>query len=368
MSVLDLARPELLTLKPYSSARMEAGAAAVMLNANESAYAPYEGDELGLNRYPEPQPTALLAALAAHYRVPVEQVFLGRGSDEAIDLLVRAFCRAGQDAVLVSPPTFGMYAVAAQVQGAQVISVPLIAQDDFALDTDAVLAACADAPVKLVFVCSPNNPTGGLVPRATILRLAQALAGRALVVVDEAYGEYSQASSLTSELPAHANLCVLRTLSKAFGLAGARLGVLLADAGIIALLRRIMAPYPVPLPCAAAAMQALSSAATAARELRIAQTLQERSRLARALADLPCVLRVWPSAANFLAFELDDAPARWRQLAERGVLVRDISHYLGLRNCLRVSIGSPDENNRFLAALAAVSTSPAAPAPNFVSN
>jgi histidinol-phosphate aminotransferase len=351
MSVLDLARPELLALKPYSSARMEAGSAAVMLNANESPWAPYDGDTWALNRYPDPQPRALLERLAQIYGVQAEQLFLGRGSDEAIDLLVRAFCRAGQDAVLISPPTFGMYAVAAGVQGAAVLSVPLTAEEDFQPDFEAIRARARTEPVKLVFVCTPNNPTGGSVPADAIVALASDLAGRALVVVDEAYAEFSEQPSLTTRMAEWPNLVVLRTLSKAYGLAGARLGVLMASAEIIALIRRIMAPYPVPTPCLAAALAALSEQASAARTEHLAQTRRERARVQAALASHPAVRQLWPSDANFVAFRVDDAHGSWQRLQQAGVIVRDVSHYLGLSDCLRVSIGTPAENDAFLAAL-----------------
>ena len=351
MSVLDLARPELLALKPYSSARMEAGSAAVMLNANESPYAPFVGDTWALNRYPDPQPRALLEQLAQSYGVTAEQLFIGRGSDEAIDLLVRAFCRAGQDAVLISPPTFGMYAVAAGVQGAAVLSVPLTADNDFKPDFDALRATALAEPVKLVFVCTPNNPTGGSVAADAIAALAADLAGRALVVVDEAYAEFADVPSLTTRMPQLPNLVVLRTLSKAYGLAGARLGVLIASSEIIALIRRIMAPYPVPTPCLAAALSAFSDEASAARTTHLAQTRSERVRVQAALASHPAVRQQWPSDANFIAFRVDDAHVSWQRLQRAGVIVRDVSHYLGLANCLRVSIGTPAENDAFLAAL-----------------
>lgn len=351
MSVLDLARPELRVLKPYSSARMEAGHAAVMLNANESPYAPFAGDALELNRYPDPQPAALLQRLAGAYGVGAEQIFVGRGSDEAIDLLVRAFCRAGRDAVLVSPPTFGMYAVAAGIQDAAVVVVPLQAERDFALDVDALLGAARVNPVKLVFVCTPNNPTGGSVPIEKTAGLASALAGRSLVVVDEAYAEFADTPSATALLAGHPNLVVLRTLSKAYGLAGARLGVLIASAEIIGLVRRIMAPYPLPTPCLAAALAAFTPEASAARAEHLAATRAERERLSAALRAHPAVRHVWPSDANFIAFRVDDAKAVWRQLLDRGVIVRDVSHYLGLADCLRVSVGTRAENEAFLAAL-----------------
>jgi histidinol-phosphate aminotransferase len=254
--------------------------------------------------------------------------------------------------VLVSPPTFGMYAVAAGVQGAAVVSVPLAASRDFALDSAAVIAAAQASPVKLVYVCTPNNPTGRAVPRAEVLGLVKALAGRCLVVVDEAYGEYADEPSLADALGSHPNLAVLRTLSKAYGLAGARIGVLLAAPEIIGLMRRIMAPYPLPTPSVDAALRAFSPEATTTRVARIARTRAERGRIATALAALPGVRRVWPSDANFVVFRVDGASTVWRRLADAGVLIRDVSHYLGLADVLRVSIGLPEENDRFLAALA----------------
>ncbi len=349
MSVLSLARPELLGLKAYSSARMEAGRAMVMLNANEAPALPFASDMLGLNRYPDPQPRALIEALATVYGAPATRVFVGRGSDEAIDLLTRAFCRAGQDAVLVSPPTFGMYAVAAGVQGARVISEPLVADTDFRLDIDRLIAAALAAPVKLVYVCTPNNPTGSLVPLADIERLAAALVGRALVVVDEAYLEYAGTESAVDLIDRYAHLCVLRTLSKAYALAGARLGALIAHEDIIGLVRRIMAPYPLPTPCVDAAHKAL--AVRAEHQARIVATSRERDRVYAALVSNPGIRRVWPSRANFLTFQVGDAKGVWTELAEQGVLIRDVSHYLKLDGGLRVTIGSPQENDQFLASV-----------------
>ncbi len=352
MSVLALARPELLTLKAYSSARLEAGRASVMLNANESPTLPFVGDLLGLNRYPDPQPRSLMDTLAALYGTRPECVFVGRGSDEAIDLLTRAFCRAGQDAVLISPPTFGMYAVAAGVQGASVISEPLTADTDFRLNVDRLITAALAAPVKLVYVCTPNNPTGSRVPLADIERLAAALAGRALVVVDEAYLEYAGSESAVGLIDRYPHVCVLRTMSKAYALAGARLGTLIAHEEIIGLVRRIMAPYPLPTPCVDAALKAL--AVRDEHQARIAATVQERERVYGALTGIRDIRRVWPSRANFLAFQVDDARSIWNQLADQGVLIRDVSHYLKLAGGLRVTIGSPVENDQFLEAVGRV--------------
>ncbi len=348
MSVLDLARPEIRAMQPYSSARMEASGGQVFLNANESAWPPVGDDGLGCNRYPEPQPAALIHALATLYGVRPEQLLVGRGSDEAIDLLVRAFCRAGRDAILVQPPTFGMYAVCARVQDAGIVEVPLAA--DATLDVDALLAALTPA-VKLVFVCTPNNPTGQPVPRSEVKRLAQALAGRALLVVDEAYVEFADEGTVADLIDGHDNLAVLRTLSKAWALAGARVGSLLANAEVIALLRRIMAPYPLPLPCVDAALLALSGWGQANAHEHLVVVRAERTRMREALHRLPGVREVLPSQANFLAVRFDDADAAYQRLLAAGIVVRDVRRYPGLGNALRITIGTPAENDCVLAVL-----------------
>ena len=345
MSVLDLARPEIRAMQPYSSARMEASGGKVFLNANESPWTP-QGDDLGCNRYPDPQPAALIDALAALYGVQRDQLLVGRGSDEAIDLLVRAFCRAGEDAILIQPPTFGMYAVCAHIQNAAVIEVALAA--DFTLDVDAVLAAVTPA-VKLVFICSPNNPTGQTVPRAAVERLVQALAGRAVLVVDEAYVEFAEAGSVTDLIGQYDNLAILRTLSKAWALAGVRVGSLLAHADVIALLRRIMPPYPLPLPCVAAALAALSAPSVAAEHIAVID--EQRSVMCAALAQVAGVREVLPSQANFLAVRFDDAGAVYQRLLAAGIVVRDVRRYPNLADALRITIGTPAENARVLAIL-----------------
>ena len=345
MSVLDLARPEIRAMQPYSSARMEASGGTILLNANESAWAPTGAAGRGCNRYPDPQPAALVRALAGLYGVRDEQLLVGRGSDEAIDLLVRAFCRAGRDAIAIQPPTFGMYAVCARIQDAAIVEVPLAA--DFSVDADVLLAAVTPA-VKLVFVCSPNNPTGQPVPRATIERLARELAGRALLVVDEAYVEFADDGSVAELIDRHDNLAVLRTLSKAWALAGARIGTLLAHAEVIALLRKIIPPYPLPLPCVQAALEALSPQGQAEAAAHIGTVRAERVRMAAALATLPGVRTVLPSQANFLAVRLDDAGAAYQRLLAAGIVVRDVRRYPNLGDALRITIGTPEENARVL--------------------
>jgi histidinol-phosphate aminotransferase len=348
MSVLELARPELLAMQPYSSARLEAGSARVMLNANESPVSFAGASELMLNRYPDPQPARLIQALASFYRVRPEQVFVGRGSDEAIDLLTRAFCRAGVDAVLIQPPTFGMYKIAAQVQGAAIIEVPLTAERDFRIDLAALKCALTAKP-KLLYLCSPNNPTGGLIERAELLALLELCRGQTLVVMDEAYAEFSTEASASALLDEHPHLVVLRTMSKAFGLAGERVGAMLAAPEIIGLMRRIMAPYPLPSSCVQHAMTALANLESVQAQLQA--TKAERARLYLAMRQMPEVLKVWPSQANFLAFRVRDARATHRQLLSRGVLVRDISKNLNVHSCLRVSIGNAAENACFEGAM-----------------
>jgi histidinol-phosphate aminotransferase len=348
MSVLNLARPEIRTLQPYSSARMEANGGQVMLNANESAWEPTGQAGAGYNRYPDPQPDALLQALASLYGVRREQLFVGRGSDEAIDLLVRAFCRAGQDAIVIQPPTFGMYAMSARIQGAAVIEVPLA--EDFSLNVSALLDAITPA-VKLVFLCTPNNPSGKSIPRADIERVAEALAGKAVLVIDEAYVEFSDAQSAIELIERHEHVTVLRTLSKAWALAGVRIGSLVANPEVIALIRRIMPPYPLPLPCVAAALAALSSQGQAIAHAHIAVVREQREFMRRSLAAIPGVREVLPSDANFLAVRFDDAGEVYQRLLQAGIVVRDIRRYPKLSDALRITIGTLEENARVLGVL-----------------
>lgn len=347
MSVLDRIRPDLAGFSPYASARSAGHQAPVRLDANESPWS-MPDDRLGLNRYPQPQPPALRAALAALYQVRDEQVWIGRGSDEAIDLLLRLFCRAGEDSVVALSPSFGMYRVGARLQGARFRSVELSADADFALDVEAVLAQ-VDESTRLVLLCSPNNPTGTLYHGA-IAGLAQALAGRAVLVVDEAYIEFAGIESSAVLLDRHENLAVLRTLSKAHALAGARVGSLLASADLVRLIAAIAPPYPLPTPSVEAALSVLTEPALRRAGQRIEQTCAERERMAIALAALPQVERVWPSSGNFLLLRCLDADAAFAQALAAGVLIRDVSRQAGLARCLRVSIGLPAENDRLLSA------------------
>ena len=345
----ELARPEIRTLSPYQHAGWEPGL--VRLHANELPWrAPLDDSQAGLNRYPEPHPHQLAERLAQLYGVSARSVLVGRGSDEAIDLLTRSFCRAGEDAVLITPPTFGMYAVAARIQGARVIEVPLRREQNFALDGMALRAALS-ANVKLVYLCSPNNPTGNLLDRAELLGLARDLAGRALLVVDEAYIEFSGADSLTSELSAHPALVVLRTLSKAYGLAGARCGAVLAHPEIIELLRKVIPPYALTQLSIEAVLRTLQPMHLPLAAQRVAELIAERERLLQGLSAKREVRRVWPSHANFLMVDFADAGAALERVHAAGLLVRDLRASAALGSALRISVGTAEHHHRLLANL-----------------
>jgi histidinol-phosphate aminotransferase len=345
-SVLGLARPDILELQPYQHAAWDPSLE--RMHANEMPWrASGDNSAAGLNRYPEPQPRELVERMAALYEVPVGQVLAGRGSDEAIDLLVRAFCRAGVDRVVTCPPTFGFYKVAARIQGAAVSEVPL-RPDGFALDEAAVIAAGGQA--KIVFLCSPNNPTGNRLDEDAMLRICTALAGRAIVCVDEAYAEFCDRPSLARHLGAHPNLVVLRTLSKAYALAGARLGTLIAGEEIVGLLRRIIPPYAITASTIESVLALTEAPQRAMAAARIATLIAERGKMAARLEALEEVVQVFPSDANFLLVQWRDARRALEAGRAVGLLVRDFSAAPGLAHCLRVSVGTPEQNERLLAA------------------
>ena len=345
----DLARPEIRALKAYQHASWEPGL--VRLHANELPWrAPLDTSEAGLNHYPEPHPHELAARLATLYGLGADWVLPGRGSDEAIDLLTRSYCRAEHDAVLITPPTFGMYGVAARIQGAGVIEVPLRPECNFALEPAAILAALTPQ-VKLVYLCSPNNPTGNLFDRAAVLTLATQLPGRALLVLDEAYVEFSGQASLVSELASHPALVVLRTLSKAYGLAGARCGTLLAHPEVIALLSKVIQPYAVTQLSIEAVFRTLQPEPLAIAARRVADIIDQRSHLSAALAAQRGTRRVWPSAANFLLVEFADASAALQRARAAGLLVRDVRAHAALQNALRISVGGREQNELLIASL-----------------
>ncbi len=345
MGLIARIRPDLAAFTPYASARRGGFDAPVRLDANESPW-PATGDDLALNRYPSPQPAALKQALAALYGVADDRIWVGRGSDEAIDLLVRAFCRAGRDNIVSLAPTFGMYQVCARLQGAEYRMLNLAADDGFVLDPERLLALVDDA-TRLVVICSPNNPTGAD-HHAVLELLASRLAGKALVLVDEAYIEFADRPSASALLDRNENIAVLRTLSKAHALAGARIGALLATPWLVRMIGNIAAPYPLPTPSVSAALAALAPEQQALARTRVAAIAAERERVRDRLAGLPEVLKVWPSQGNFLLVRCRQSETVFRRLLAGGVLVRDFSTRPGLEGCLRISIGSGADNDRLL--------------------
>jgi len=346
IEILKLARPDILTLQPYQHAAWEPSLE--RMHANEMPWRA-AGDEThaGLNRYPEPQPDELIKHLAKLYDVAPTQLLAGRGSDEGIDLIVRAFCRAGVDSVLISPPTFGMYKVSARIQGAGIVEVPLVRERSFAFDADAVVNAWREN-IKVVFICSPNNPTGGLVERALIESVCGRLANKAIVVVDEAYIEFARDTSSTTLLSRYENLVVLRTLSKAYALAGTRCGALIAHAEIVSLLARVITPYALPTQTIEHVLTFTDAQHQLDAKQRIETVLKERTRLTEQLARLPAIKRVWPSDSNFVLVECVDADEVLRAAAGVGLIIRDPRSNPSLANCLRISVGSPEQNDRLL--------------------
>lgn len=353
-----LARPELLAMKAYASARslVDNAQALTFLDANES---PFAASDPPLNRYPEPQPRGLRERFAQLYGVGQDQLLIGRGSDEAIEVLVRAFCRAERDAVLICPPTYGVYEIASQLQGAQLIKVPLHA--DASLDEPAILAAIdrhsadhALPRLKIVFVCSPNNPTGTLYPQAQLRRLCQAAEGRCLLVVDEAYGEFSDQPSMATLLADFQHLVVLRTFSKAWALAGARCGVALGSPEVIALLQKLRAPYPLSSPAIAAIDAGTDDQARSLMIQRVQLLGQLRDSLRADLEQLRIVREVFTSTANFLLVRfVDSATAAAVMAATRnaGLILRDRSGEAGLQGCIRISVGTAESNRQLLSVL-----------------
>ncbi|MCV6604496.1 MAG: histidinol-phosphate transaminase [Porticoccaceae bacterium] len=352
-TIEQLAVDNVRRLTPYQSARRIGGNGDVWLNANEAPVAPNLSlSDDALNRYPEPQPQQVLANYAAFAGIETDQLLASRGADEAIELLIRTFC-GSDDAILYCPPTYGMYTISAQTCDVAIKTVPLTA--DWQLDVAAIKAnldsARGQQKVKLVFVCSPNNPTGNLLKREDIETVIQACAGRAIVVIDEAYIEFSADASCVELINQYDNVAILRTLSKAFGLAGLRCGFALASPAIIQLLLKVIAPYPIPVPVADLAAQALNPAGIAAMQERVDTLNENRQWLLQQLQQLPAVAATYPGAGNYLLARFHNAPDAFAALSANGVIVRDQSKQPGLDGCLRFTVGEREEMERVVEAL-----------------
>lgn len=338
MNIEALARPEIVAMKPYSSARKEAPGRGVLLNANEAPVSLLA--EGSFHRYPDPQPDQLVDRLAALYGVDREKLLITRGSDEGIDLLTRVFCRAGRDAILQSPPAFGMYRIAAQTQGAAVVNVPRDATD-FSLDEKGLIQALENDPaIKLVFLTSPSNPTGDLVRPEFLEKVLAAAGGRALIVVDEAYAEFCNQPSAIEALGRHPNLVVLRTLSKAWAAAGLRCGTVIANPDVIGLLRRVIAPYPLPSPVVSLALEMLAPENVIKQQSLLRQLQANKRILLDILKDRSFVCEVYPGEANFVLVRVADADGMLTACARRNVILRGFPAEPSLHDCIRISVGS----------------------------
>ncbi len=342
MSISQLVRPNIRDLEPYHSAR-ETIQEGILLDANENPFPQLWGG-MQLNRYPDPNQTELRQVLAEYLRVAPENVVAGVGSDEVLDWVFKVFCQPAQDQVAVAEPTYGMYRVLAQIFGVEIFEVRLDKSFDF--NSEDFLRQ-VPAEVKVLFLCSPNNPTGNLLDPDEIVQLCRSW--DRIVVVDEAYIEFAESPSLVSELAEYPNLIVVRTLSKAFGRAGVRLGYAVAGAEIISHFLKVKAPYNLGLPAMRSGLEVLRDARS--KRIEMQQIRAERIRVAGALARLSNIGTVYPSEANFLLFRCPRSREVCRQLLGKGIVVRDRSSLPGLEDCIRVTIGTTDENDRFLSEL-----------------
>lgn len=347
MSISPLSRKNIQALTPYQSARRLGGKGDIWLNANEYPTSPdFDLTHRTFNRYPEPQPQAVIEGYANYVGVTPENVLVSRGGDESIELIIRAFCEA-EDSVLYCPPTYGMYAVSAETCGIALKTVPLTA--DFQLNLPEIERQLTG--VKVVFVCSPNNPTGTLVNRTDLLALLEMTRNKAIVVVDEAYIEFCPQATMVTELKNYPHLAIIRTLSKAFALAGLRCGFTLANKDLIEVLQKVIAPYPLPVPVADLAAQALQPAGLQAMQQRVQEILQNRTALEADLRSLPCVENVFQSDGNYLLVKFKDGQKIFKTLWEQGIILRNQHSALMLENCIRITIGTAEENRRVIEAI-----------------
>ena len=336
-NINQLARESVKAIVPYASARRSMSGGAIWLNANENALAPEYQLSGSFSRYPSCQPKAVIDGYAAYAGVPAEQVLVSRGADEGIELLIRSFCEPGRDSISICPPTYGMYAISAESNQVQTNIVPLTAE--FELD----LPALFSTNPKLVFICSPNNPTGDLIPREQIIAVLEHFKHTALVVVDEAYIEFAPQASVVNVMAQYSHLVVLRTLSKAFALAGLRCGFTLAAPDVINALKQMIAPYPLAEPVAQIAAQALQPESIALMQRTVITLNQLRDNFIDYAKARSGILKIWPSNANYVLLQVTNAADCVAALAAQGILIRNQSSQLGLTQVVRVSVGSPDD-------------------------
>ncbi|ABF14107.1 histidinol-phosphate transaminase [Candidatus Palibaumannia cicadellinicola] len=353
MSILNLARTNVLTLEPYQSARRIGGGSQgnIWLNANEYPQPTfYMLRSSNLNRYPDCQPQELLNSYAAYAGVQPNQVLACRGADEGIELLIRTFCEPSKDKILFCPPTYGMYRVSAETFGVAYCAIQAL--DNWQLDLDTIYAQL-DC-VKLIYICHPNNPTGNIINPSDIRQLLDITHGRTILVVDEAYIDFYPTASISSWINHYPHLVILRTLSKAFALAGLRCGFILANPDIIKLLLKVIAPYPISRPVVDIAKQALSTKGIHQTKRRVANIDINRNWLIQQLAECSCVSVVFPSVTNYLLVRFHPNYHVFQSLWKKGTILRDQNQQIGLANCLRITIGTSLECQNLLTALQAL--------------
>jgi histidinol-phosphate aminotransferase len=346
-----LIRNSVRQLSPYQSARRIGGQGEVWLNANEFPYPKtYHWQQNNLHRYPKAQSEQLINAYANYANIKPDQLIVTRGADEAIDLLIKAFCEPNQDSIIYCPPTYGMYEICAKTYGVNSKAIATLANWQLDLST---IEQQLDS-VKLVFVCRPNNPTGNTVDAMTIKSLLEITKQKALVVIDEAYIEFTPTQTLTTWLSHYPHLVILRTLSKAFALAGLRCGFAIANSSIIDVLTKISAPYALPTPVIDIAIEALLPAGIKIMRQQVKQINELKQQFADQLNELSCVQQVYPSNSNYLLVRFNAKSAIFKQLWQQGIILRDQHHQLGLENCIRITVGTGDECAAVIQALSRI--------------
>lgn len=345
MNIYNLARTDILNLKPYQSARKLMHSGNVWLNANEYPTSPnYKLRYTNIHRYPMCQPKEIINNYAAYSGVKSNQILISRGSDESIELLMKVFCTPYKDVIIFCPPTYGMYQTSAEILGINYRIIPT--KKNWQLDLLAIKSQLHH--VKLIYICNPNNPTGNIIHINHLKKLLEIIRNQALLISDEAYVDFCPQASLVHWLSIYPHLVILRTLSKAFALAGLRCGFTLANPKIIKLLKKVIAPYPIPTPVIDIATQALNPKGIQYTKSRIEKIHFNRNFLIKGLQKCPCVQTIFPSSTNYILVRFHPAYQVFRMLLNHGIVVRDQSYQLGLTNCLRITVGSYNECQNIL--------------------
>ena len=349
-NITKIARKDILKISPYIPGAYKSGF--TRLNANESPWkAIGDNTEIGLNRYPPPRPVAINTLLSKEYQVKKENIMITRGASEAIDIIIRAFCEPKKDKILMCPPTFDMYRLYAEIQGALITKVPLLRNEDvikdFSLDVKTIISKC-DSLTKVIFICTPNNPTGNSPLVEDIKKIAENRLGKSIIVIDEAYQEFSGKESLIGLQKKYNNIVVLRTLSKFVSLAGVRCGSVIAGEDVVELLNKVLPPYTFPTPCIEEVTRALSRRSIDSSKNKVELIRKEKQRFTSNLLELSQVNKIWPSDANFFMTEVNNLESFMSAASKRNILVRSFPNEPIIKNCVRITVGKKEENNALI--------------------